>query len=117
MSVEKDPSKSHAVGFCVSMSPDAYGWNNNPVYIIARRGKDNPRFVYRKVYLGKQGPNKNLYFGKHEPNKEFFLPADPDAYESLVVEAATGPLTLALLILIKFTSDFMNFGLAGGKVV
>ncbi|KAI3466924.1 hypothetical protein Pfo_023587 [Paulownia fortunei] len=51
-SVDKtSPNKIHEVGFHVSLTADAFGWGDSPLYLMVKRGKDG-KFVWRKFFMG-----------------------------------------------------------------
>ncbi|KAL8033920.1 hypothetical protein ABFS82_13G189100 [Erythranthe guttata] len=52
-----NPSKNYDVGFRVSVTPDAFGWSNYPVYIMVKRGKEG-KFAWKKFFLNTNETNK-----------------------------------------------------------
>ncbi|KAK6150212.1 hypothetical protein DH2020_017737 [Rehmannia glutinosa] len=51
------PNKNYDVGFRLSLTPDAFGWGNAPIYIMVKRGKEG-KFVWRKVFLNPNETNE-----------------------------------------------------------
>ncbi|KAL2467450.1 Protein PHLOEM PROTEIN 2-LIKE A9 [Abeliophyllum distichum] len=76
-----DHQKNYEVGFSVSLKDDAFGWNNSPVYIMVKRGKEG-KFSATKVLFNGNGKQRfeisgklkkgdsttdpNIYFGLYE---------------------------------------------------
>ncbi|GFP84186.1 protein phloem protein 2-like a9 [Phtheirospermum japonicum] len=73
---ETDPKKTYEVGFDVSLSADAFGWGDAPLYLMVRRGKDG-KFVWKKHLLTIPNHNKEEHreiigrssSGQHEDPK------------------------------------------------
>ncbi|KAK6118300.1 hypothetical protein DH2020_047973 [Rehmannia glutinosa] len=42
--------KIYEVGFHVSLTPDAFGWGDVPLYLMVKRGKDG-KFVWKKFFM------------------------------------------------------------------
>ncbi|CAL5346713.1 unnamed protein product [Camellia sinensis] len=56
-----DKGKKYNVTFEVSLTPDAFGWNNTTLYIMAKRGEKG-RYTWKKVNLTNQNTNKDQHF-------------------------------------------------------
>lgn len=52
--VKTRPDKTYEVGFKISLAPDAFGWAQSPVYLMAKRGK-NGKFKWKKLFIGADG--------------------------------------------------------------
>ncbi|KAI8001893.1 Protein PHLOEM PROTEIN 2-LIKE A9 [Camellia lanceoleosa] len=63
-----DKGKKYNVSFEVSLTPDAFGWNNTTLYIMAKIGEKG-RYTWKKVNLTNQNTNKDQRFSiPHEQN-------------------------------------------------
>ncbi|CAL5410813.1 unnamed protein product [Camellia sinensis] len=60
-SCDINKGKKYNVSFEVSLTPDAFGWNNTTLYIMAKRGEKG-RYTWKKVNLTNQNTNKDQHF-------------------------------------------------------
>ncbi|KAF5935963.1 hypothetical protein HYC85_027092 [Camellia sinensis] len=60
-----DKGKKYNVTFEVSLTPDAFGWNNTTLYIMAKRGEKG-RYTWKKLSLILNASDDKLYFGLYE---------------------------------------------------
>ncbi|OWM72749.1 hypothetical protein CDL15_Pgr024801 [Punica granatum] len=56
--------KKYEIGFRVSLKPDAFGWGETPLYLMAKLGKQGK---YKK---------KSIYLQDEQREKEFDVPKD-----------------------------------------
>lgn len=65
--------------FKVTLKPDAFGWNNSPVYIMAKPGK-NSNYIWKNTDLSKiKDEQKSSTFTiPSVPSLEFAMPSSSD---------------------------------------
>ena len=77
-----EKGKKYNISFCISLKADAFGWNNCPVYVMAKFGKKG-KYFWKKMMLtapdqresnidleieckDDNEENKTIYFGLYE---------------------------------------------------
>jgi hypothetical protein len=65
-SLQLEANKTYEVGFKVSLTPDAFGWNGCPVYVMAKFVEEPYQKIPEQVLSIKSETENTLYFGLYE---------------------------------------------------